>query len=125
MSLDLDPGYPPARVDRAVRHAQAGDHVRAEQELKRVLGDEPYFAKAHFNYGAFLLERGNPSAALIRFKRASELDRGYLRAYHGAVLCQVSLGQSKEAQATLAALEAIAPGSEEAELARRVVEDHR
>lgn len=123
-SLRLDPTFPPARVDRAVHYAQSGDAVRAERAFRQALEDQPYFARAHFNYGAFLLEQGNPSAALDRFERAAELDPGYLQAYHGTVLCQVSLDRIAEARATLATLEAIAPSSEETERARRIVEEN-
>jgi arylsulfatase A-like enzyme len=122
-ALSVDPKYAPARLDRAVRLAQEGRPDDARAEMERVLSEQPYFAKAHYNYGALLFERGDPAAALARFDRAIVLDPGYAKARLAAIAARVRLGRRDEARKGLAELQAQAPGSAEAEQARRLLEE--
>ncbi|MCP4658644.1 MAG: sulfatase-like hydrolase/transferase [bacterium] len=123
-SLEIDPTYAPARVDLAIHLAQ-GDERAAAAEFERALSDQPYFAKAHYNYGTFLVQTGRIEEALERFRRAVALDPGYLKAYQAVIALELSRGRTPEAEQMLARLVARAPGSREAQLARELVEKNR
>ncbi|HKI85563.1 MAG TPA: sulfatase-like hydrolase/transferase, partial [Thermoanaerobaculia bacterium] len=56
-ALKKDPKFAPARVDLAVWLARSGDDEAAEREFTRALEVGPYYAKAFYNYGAFLLHQ--------------------------------------------------------------------
>ncbi|MCP4657435.1 MAG: sulfatase-like hydrolase/transferase [bacterium] len=121
-TLELDPTYAPARVELAVLFAQEGDAERAEAELKQALRDRPYYPQAHYNYGTFLISQGTPEAALERFRRAVEIEPQYLKAQYGVFAVEFELGHLDAARRTFRILEEIAPESEEATMARRLLE---
>ena len=122
-ALELDPAFAPARVQRAILIDRRGDHERAEQEFQRALRDWPYFSGAHYNYGTFLVSNQQPEAALERFRRAVELDPWYLTARYAVIAVEIGLGLDDEARRSLVALEELAPSSDEAAAARRLLED--
>jgi tetratricopeptide (TPR) repeat protein len=124
-ALELDPKYAPARLDLAVRLIQEGRRDDGRREMERVLEEQPYFAKAHYNLGAFLLEQGDAAGALARFDRAVVLEPGYAKARLAAIAVRLQLGQRAEAQQGWKDLAAQAPGSPEAEQARRLFEEKR
>lgn len=124
-SLELDAKYVPARLDLAVRLAQAGKRQEAEKEMQGVVQENPYYAKGQYNYGAFLLEGGEVERALRCFERAVTLEPDYAKARYAAIAVQLRLGQRAEAERELLALEARLPESGEAGEARRLVEDAR
>lgn len=124
-ALGLDPKYAPARVDLAVRLAQRGEREEARKELERVARENPYYAKAQYNYGAFLLEGGEAKKALACFERAVTLEPDYAKARYASLAVRLHLGQRAEAELALAALEARLPESDEAEAARRLLEETR
>lgn len=120
-ALALDARYAPARVDRAVRLAQAGQRDAARREMEAALADRPYYAKGHYNLGALLLETGDLAGALARFDRAAQIEPGYERARYAGIAVRVRLGRAAEAQKALAEWEAQAPGSAEALKARTLL----
>lgn len=124
-ALELDPKYAPARLDLAVRMLQEGKRDEGRQEIERVLAEQPYFAKGHYNLGAFLLEQGDAAGALARFDRAIVLDPGYAKARLASVAVRLQLGRRDEALQAQKELAAQAPGSPEAEQARRLLEEKR
>jgi arylsulfatase A-like enzyme/tetratricopeptide (TPR) repeat protein len=124
-SLERDAKYAPARLDLAVRLAQAGRRQEAEKEMQRVVQENPYYAKGQYNYGAFLLEGGEAERALRCFERAVTLEPDYAKARYAVIAVRLRLGQRTEAERELQALEARTPGSGEADEARRLLEEAR
>jgi len=120
-ALELDPSYAPARVQRAILIDGGGDPERAEREFRQALKDRPYYPAAHYNYGAFLVSHGRPEAALERFRRAVEIDPRYLRAHYAVIATQHGLQRYDDAGRSLALLEELAPASEEAAMASRLI----
>jgi tetratricopeptide (TPR) repeat protein len=108
-----------------VRLAQEGRRGEARREIERVVGEQPYSARAHYNYGMFLLEEGDLMPALARFDRAVTLEPGYAKARYAAIAVRLSLGRRAEAEKALAELESRAPGSAEAAQARRLLTEKR
>jgi Tfp pilus assembly protein PilF len=105
--------------------AQEGRRDDARREMEQLLADQPYYAKAHYNYGAFLLEQKDVAGALARFDRAVVLEPGYAKAHLAAIVARLMLGRRAEAEKGLAALQALAPASAEAEQAQRLLEEKR
>ncbi len=122
-ALELDAGYVPARVDLAVHQARGGEPAAAVENFHRALADEPYYPKAHYNYGTFLVGTEDPEQAVAYFRRAVELEPGYLQAHYALVAVHLGLGRAEEARRFYATLSGLAPGSREAEQARRLLEE--
>ncbi len=122
-ALELDAAYVPARVDLAVHQARQGDEAAAAASFRRALADEPYYPKAHYNYGTFLLGGEDPEQAVAHFRRATELDPSYLQAHYALVAVHLGLGRTEEARQYFSKLDGLAPGSPEAEQARKILEE--
>lgn len=120
-TLDADPKHVRARVDLAIRHAVSGESDLARDAFEQALNNDPFYAKGHYNYGAFLLEGGDPVAALERFERATAIDRGYRAAYLARVATALELSDEHRAGVAFAELEAVAPNSEETQRARQLL----
>jgi arylsulfatase A-like enzyme/Tfp pilus assembly protein PilF len=123
-ALEIDPAFVTARVDLAVSFARRGDVERAEQEFRLALEDDPYSAKAHYNFGAFLVEQGLSTDAAPHFERAVALAPGYLTAYYAAIAINLELGDRDHAETLFADLASRAPKSDEAAMARSLLETH-
>jgi tetratricopeptide (TPR) repeat protein len=117
-SLELDSTFAPARIDLGIRHAVAGDLAGAGASFKRAIDDDPYFPRAYFNYGAFLIQKEQPTEALPYFQRAVELQGSYLEAHFAVIETQFRLGEEVAARASYAALTRVAPRSQGAQMAR-------
>jgi tetratricopeptide (TPR) repeat protein len=89
-----------------------------------VVAEQPYFAKARYNYGTFLLEERDTAGALACFDRAVRLDPEYAKARYAGIAVRLALGQRAEAEKGVAELEAHAPGSDEARKARRLLKEN-
>ncbi len=110
-AVEIDDSHGPSLVGLAVRLAQAGESERAGTLFESAVATNPYYAKGYFNLGAFLLNEGRPVEAIERFRRARELDEGYLAAYSAEAMTLQRLDRGDDARALLAALEEQAPGS--------------
>lgn len=121
-SLDLDPGYGPARVALAVHSARQGNTAIAESEFLRAISDQPYFPRAHFNYGAFLVEQNRLEESLVRFERAVALAPEYVQALLALVVVSADLARPSDAEKWYEELKSRAPNSAEAEMAASIVE---
>jgi len=121
-TLEIDPSYAPARIQRAILIDGRGDPERAEREFRQALMDRPYYPAAYYNYGAFLVSHGRPESALDRFRRAVDINPHYLTARYAVIATQHGLQRLDDARRSLAELEALAPASEEAAMARRLIE---
>lgn len=113
-ALGIERDFAPARVDLAVHFARNGLADRAEAEFRLALEQRPYYPKASYNYGAFLVESGRLDEAEWHFDRTIELAPTYLRAHLALITLQYSNGDREEAQAGLLRLQQIAPDSAEA-----------
>jgi len=122
-ALKLDPTYGPARVALAVHLAREGRTEAARREFLRAIADQPYFARAHFNYGAFLVEQGSLEEARDRFERALQLEPDYPKALLAMVAVSADLGRADEARRWYGILVEKAPDSPERDAARNIVEE--
>ncbi len=124
-ALDLDSAYVKARIERAVLHAESGAHELAEHDFKQAIRDDPFRARAHFNYGVFLTAGDRLDAALRHLGRAVELEPGHAQALHALVDVHVQLGRDDEARRWYDRLAARAADSPELEAAAKLVETSR
>lgn len=120
-ALELDPGLVPARVDRAVHHAKAGNLEQAQRDFERALRDNPYLARSHYNYGAFLSQTGQPRKAIARFERAAALRPDYRLAHLAQVELWWTLGEEGRARQSLAMLRRFAPQAPETQRAEAIL----
>lgn len=96
-ALEVEPDFAPARNDLAVRQAQAGDREAAEATFRETIARQPYYPRAHFNYGAFLAESERLDEAAQTFARAASLDPSYWQAFHAAAIIAATLGDTDAA----------------------------
>ncbi len=122
-ALEVDPGFTPARVDLAILDAQAGERLAAGERFRAILGDDPYAATAHFNYGAYLVEDNDLATALGHFRRALVLEPRYLKAHRAAIALHIALGEIEAARALAAAVARWAPPGLEREEIRQMIEE--
>ncbi|MEM9552791.1 MAG: sulfatase-like hydrolase/transferase [Acidobacteriota bacterium] len=121
-ALELDPEFVPALVDRAIRFALEGDRAAAEIYFEDALAADPFFARGQFNYGVLLVETGRAAQAVEPITRAVQLRPHYHAARAALVEILVDLGRLDAATGHAVELERLAPGSAEAETARRRIE---
>lgn len=121
-SLEIDPAYGPSRVALGVYLARQGEAGAAESAFRRALVDQPYFPRAHFNYGAFLIEQDRIEMSLEQFERAVELAPDYAQALLALVAVTIDLGRPDEAQRWFADLKERAPNSPEVQQAESFFE---
>ncbi len=112
-AVAADPGHGPALVALAIRRAGEGKAAEAEAAFATALRENPYYPRAHFNYGAFLFERRRIEEAAERFERAVALDPDYRAAYEAAAGAYVALGRADEAARIRAAQAAVLPQATE------------
>ena len=117
-ALAQDPDYAPALVDLGIQRAEGGDLAAASDLFLHALRVRPYYARAHHNYGTFLLQARKPESALGSFERAIELDADYLPPYYAAAVLARELGHPERSRELLSRLRARAPDSPEAKRAR-------
>ena len=121
-TLEIDPAYAPARVALAVVEAKEGRKQAAEASLQRAIDDQPYFARAWYNLGVLRYDGREHGEALRFFRRAVRLDPGYVKAHFAVVETLVREDRMDEARTAYRQLESLAPASDEAETARRLLD---
>ncbi len=121
-ALELDAGYAPARVGLGVNSARRGEVENAQREFLRAIADQPYFPRAHFNYGAFLVGQDRLEEALGLFERAVDLAPDYARALLALVAVTTDLGRPEDAQRWYEQVRKRAPDSPEARQAALILE---
>jgi tetratricopeptide (TPR) repeat protein len=117
-ALAKDSDHAPTLVDLGIERAQHGDMDAASEMFLHALRVRPYYARAHYNYGTFLLQKQEPEPALRSFERAIELDADYLPPYYAAAVLARELGDAERSRELLRRLQARAPDSPEARRAR-------
>jgi arylsulfatase A-like enzyme/Tfp pilus assembly protein PilF len=120
-ALEIEPRYVPARIDRAIARAGAGDEEGAEADFRQALEDAPYFAGGHYNYGTFLLQTGRYEEAGGHFRRTLDLAPTHVKAHLALVATSLTLGERERAEEAYARLLELAPRSVEAETAAELL----
>jgi tetratricopeptide (TPR) repeat protein len=98
MSQALSAGLA-AQYLQAARHAQTGEHGRAEEEFHRVLAERPDFAPARFQLGLLLLCQERVDEALTAWAPLEKLSENdpYLHFKRGLeMLCRDEFEASRE-----------------------------
>ncbi|MCK5354268.1 MAG: SDR family oxidoreductase [Methyloprofundus sp.] len=96
-ALAVDPAYVPARLDLAVIQTQLGDMTSAEDNFRRAVEDNPYFARGIYNLGAFLVQRGELENAKAYFNRALTLAPDYHLARYAVIESLLRSGHRDDA----------------------------
>ncbi|MEM1179393.1 MAG: sulfatase-like hydrolase/transferase [Acidobacteriota bacterium] len=120
-SIEEDAGFAPAHLDLAVSHAVGGDVEAAQASFTEALRLQPYAARAHYNFAAFLAQTDQIVAAIERLERALELRPAYPQALQAQVELHLLDGDLDGARTYMARLEAQAPGSAPHQAARELM----
>ena len=121
-ALELDETFVPARIDLAIRYANAGEIDSARANFHRALRDHPYFARTFYNYGAFLMQEGQPDQALTYLNRAIELQPNYPLAHYALIALFTESRDEDGARRALQSLEKLVPGEDLAVQGRQLLE---
>ena len=81
-ALQLDPHHLPSKNNLALLLLKTGDLQKALDLMAEVVAAVPSIALLHYNQGLVLRAAGRDEAATAAFKKALELDSGYLDAHH-------------------------------------------
>ena len=99
--VNLD-GFRPYYLDNlAVRFSEAGDAERAEIAFGRALELAPNLPRIRYNYGSFLLGRGNPGSAAEEISAAIGAGWEQAPAYINLAVAFSKLGKRKQAETAL------------------------
>ena len=109
-AVAIDPSYAPAQIDLAIRLARKGELDRAQAGFIRALEEQPYHPRSHYNYAAFLVQRGNRSAAASHLRRAIRLHPNYALAYHSLITLMVESDDKVGALELYKTMQSAAPG---------------
>ena len=116
-ALGLDSAFVPARIDLAIAYARGGDLVSAEPHFRQAIEDNPYHHRAHFNYGAFLVQSDQIEKALDSFERAVDISPTYAEAHYALVETHYRLGNLEAARVSLDLMRSALPRSQATRMA--------
>ncbi len=97
-TLELNQRHVAARVDLAVRYAQAGQRATAAKTFESALAEDPYYAKGYYNHGAFLVESGRVEEGMEALRRAVAIQPDYTLAHFSLAKLLLESGLDEEAQ---------------------------
>jgi len=97
-ALEIEPGYPRARLSLAILLAQTDEPQRAETEFRRLVTDVPLYPRARLNFGLFLAQANRMDEALQQLQRAVQLSPTYWQAQLTLLAVTVDLGRKEEAE---------------------------
>lgn len=121
-ALALDPSLVAARIDVAISYVRSGDLGTAEKHFRLAVEQHPFDVRAHYNLGAFLVQLGSEEEAVRHFERAVKIDPGYLPAHYARFERLHAAGDWARATESFEAIHRLAPNSEEARMARALME---
>ena len=109
--IERDPYSDAAYYYLAVSQFAMGQEKAAERNLFYIWADSPYFGEREYHLGRLSLERGDDSAAVAHFRRASSVNAYDLLARLSLALALRRSGDKAGSAAELAAVEEIDPTS--------------
>ena len=121
-ALGCDGRFAPARIDLAVWLSQQARDTEADEAFRQALRDAPYDARAHYNYGTFLVSGERLSEADAAFARAQELAPTYWKAHFARVAIAIDQGETERARALTERLRLAAPHSAETAAAQALLD---
>jgi tetratricopeptide (TPR) repeat protein len=124
-SLAAEPGNVAARIAAVQAAFAAGRDDTARELVSRTAPDAVSAPDLAFNVGAALLNAGATREAIPWLSRSVELDSRYVDGYYRRALARLQLGEAAESRADFGKVIELAPGSKEAELARKALEQVR
>ena len=120
--LDGDPSDQNLRLLMAQEALKGGLLDRGRELLKGVDETAVKDPNVYFNIAALLLNQQKPEDALPYLSRAIALDASYVDGYFQRGMTYIGLGKMAEAKADLQKVIALAPGSAQAETAKKALE---
>ncbi len=113
-AVAIQPAYVRAQYNLALAYAQSPAHGpdKATEQFRKVIGLEPGFAAAHFEFGKILFRKNSLADAIMHFREAVKLDPKL-----GAARYQLGLALTRAGQRT--------EGAAELEKARAAIEEER
>ncbi len=96
-ALEMRPGYPAAELELANLLATTDDYERAGTIYRQLTERNPGFARAHYHHGRFLLEQGDPAAALPKLEMALSLSNRFGKAHYTLSQVHRELGNPERA----------------------------
>jgi tetratricopeptide (TPR) repeat protein len=111
-TLEIEPGFPLAHLNRGVILHRMGREEEAVAELVREIEQNPGSAAAHHTLAVMLRELGRPNEGLAHALRAHELDPWMTEAEVNLALIYADLGRLAEARDLLASLAVRRPEEE-------------
>ncbi len=110
-ALELDPGYSMAFAELAAMHLAKGDHLTVEKIFRDAADYAPTDPEAQMAHGRMLAILKQWDAAVVRLKRAAELDQGNADYRLQLAVSLQRLGHHEEALALLLEAERLAPSN--------------
>jgi tetratricopeptide (TPR) repeat protein len=83
---------------KAVQQHQSGRLAEAETIYQQVIGLQPKFVEAHYNFGHLLLQAGRPLEAEASYRSAIKLRPNFVEAQHNLGDLLLQLGRTAEAE---------------------------
>jgi tetratricopeptide (TPR) repeat protein len=120
--LDADPGNQGLRLLMAQEAIKGGLVDRARELLQGVDEGSLKDPDVAFNIAALLLNQGKTEDAIPYLTRTVTIDPGYVEGYFRRGLAYLQLGKMVEAKADLRKVTELAPGSPQAETAKKGLE---
>lgn len=108
-ALELDQNLYRASVDLAVNAARRGQIDEAVALFEETIEAQPYVAKNHYNYGAFLAKQERYEEALPLLERAVQLNDGYVEAMAALAIALNQTDRPLESAQVISELRSVAP----------------
>jgi tetratricopeptide (TPR) repeat protein len=125
LALDAEPGDVPIRAAAVLAAFEAGRPERGRELLAGLAPAGVADPDIAYNFGINLLNANATREALPWFTRALEIDAKSVDSYYRRALAHLQLGDTAKCRADFEKVVALAPGTPQAELARKALEQVR